>query len=154
MSYEPRIVVQEEQLVLSVRTRTSVGNLPGLMGKTYGAIAAYLGELGEQPSGMPFAGYFNMDMQNLDVEIGIPVRGRLPGRGDIRLSKIPGGQLATCIHAGPYSAIEPAYIALQQFVKDGGYEATGAAYEIYLNDPGETPEEELKTQIIFPLRED
>jgi effector-binding domain-containing protein len=32
-----------------------------------------------------------------------------------------------------------------------GYTATGVAYEIYLNEPSDTPPEKLKTQIAFPL---
>ena len=92
-----------------------------------------------------------MDMQNLDVEIGIPVARQLGGKGDIQASKIPGGKLATCVHTGPYSSLEPAYAALQKYVAESGYEATGVAYEIYLNDPGEVPEAEIQTQILFPL---
>jgi effector-binding domain-containing protein len=37
-----------------------------------------------------------------------------------------------------------------QWVKERGYEATGVAYEIYFSGP-ETPPQEIKTQIMFPL---
>jgi effector-binding domain-containing protein len=122
------------------------------LGRAYGAIAQYLGELGEQPVGPPFTAYYNMDMQNLDVEIGFPVSGRLPGKDDISASEIQGGKVATCLYTGPYSEIEPAYNALSQWMKDNGYEATGVAYEMYLNDPEQTAPQELQTQIVFPLK--
>jgi len=93
-----------------------------------------------------------MDMQDLDVEIGFPVSKSLPSKHDIKASEIPGGQVATCLHTGPYSKIEPAYNALSQWMKENGYEATGVAYEMYLDDPAETPPQELKTQILFPLQ--
>ena len=41
-------------------------------------IAQYLAEQSEQPAGAPFVAYYNMDMQNLDVEIGFPVTACLP----------------------------------------------------------------------------
>jgi effector-binding domain-containing protein len=93
-----------------------------------------------------------MDMQDLDVEIGFPVARELPGRGDIRAGEIAGGKAATCLYTGPYEDIGQPYEALSQWMEENGYEPTGVAYEMYLNDPQETPPEELQTQIMFPLR--
>ena len=152
MSYKCEVKEQTTQPTLAIRTRVSVQDLPQTFGKAYRAIAQYLGELGEQPAGPPFAAYHNMDMQNLDVEIGIPVSRKLAGRDDIQAGEIPGGKAATCLYVGPYAEIEPAYTALSEWMKDNGYKATGVAYEMYLNDPEETPPQELQTQIAFPLK--
>ena len=151
MSYNCKLVEAAPQPTLSIRTTTSVQELPQELGKSYGAIAQYLGELGEQPVGAPFAGYFNMDMSNLEVEIGFPVSGELPDRGDIQAGEIPGGKVATCIYTGPYGGIGLAYEALSHWMEENGYQPTGVAYEVYLNDPDETPPEELLTRIMFPL---
>ena len=145
MSHKCEVKEQPTQPTLSIRTRTSVQDLAQVLGKAYDAIAQYLAELGEQPVGPPFAAYYNMDMQNLDVEIGFPASKRLPGKGEIKASEIPAGKVATCLYTGPYSEIEPAYNALSQWIKDNGYEATGVAYEMYLNDPTQTLPRELKT---------
>ena len=152
MSYQCEAKEQPAQPTLSIRTRTPVQDLPQELGKAYGAIGQYLGELGEQPVGPPFAAYYNLDMQDLDVEIGFPVSRRLPGKDDIEASQIPGGKVATCIYTGPYSEMEPAYDALSQWIEDNGYQATGVAYEMYLDDPAQTPPQEPKTQILFPLK--
>lgn len=152
MSYKCEVKEQPTQLTLSIRTRTSVQDLAQVLGKAYGAIAQYLGELGEQPVGPPFAAYYNMDMQNLDVEMGFPVSRRLSGKDDMNASEIPGGKVATCLYTGPYSEIEPAYNALSQWIKDNGYEVTGVVYEMYLNDPMQTLPQEPRTQIVFPLK--
>ena len=152
MSYECEVQDQTSRPALSIRTRTPVQEVPRVIGEAYRAIAQYLGELQEQPAGPPFAVYYNMDMQDLDVEIGFPVSSRLTGKDDIQASETPGGKVATCLHTGPYSEIEPAYNALSQWIKNNGYEATGVAYETYLNDPGQTPPQELKTQIAFLLK--
>jgi effector-binding domain-containing protein len=111
-----------------------------------------MAELGEQCAGPPYAAYYNEDMENLDVEIGCPVARELPGRGEIRAGEIPGGKVATCLHIGSYSDIGPAYVALSQWMEENDHAPAGAAYEFYLNDPDETPPEELQTQIMFPLR--
>jgi effector-binding domain-containing protein len=130
----------------------SVQELGKALGDAYGAIAQYLGELGECPAGPPFSVYYNQDMQDLDVEIGFPVARELPDRGDIHASQIPGGRMATCLYTGPYTGMAPAYTALSQWMEENGHQPTGVAYEIYLSDPDETPPEELQTQIAFPLK--
>jgi effector-binding domain-containing protein len=152
MPYECEVMMQTAQPTLSVRTRTTVQDLPHVLGSAYRAIAQYLGELGEQPVGPPFAAYYNMDMQDLDVEAGFPVSKELAARDDIKPGEIPSGKIATCLYTGPYSDIEPAYKELFQWIEDNGYEATGVAYEMYLNDPAQTPPEEWKTQVILRLK--
>lgn len=152
MEYQCEIKNQAAQPALVLRTRTTVQDLPQLFGKAYGMIAQYLGEIGEAPAGAPYAGYHNLDMQDLDIEIGFPVNKPLTGRGEIQASQIPGGSLATCLYSGSYDGMKGAYEALTGFVKERGCEPTGASYEIYLNDPMNTPPQELKTIIIFPLK--
>ena len=152
MSYNCTIVEKPDQPVLSMRTRSAVGNLPNVLGRAYAALAQYLGELGEQPTGAPFVGYYNMDMQDLDIEVGFPVSGTLEGKGEMQPGLIPGGKQAACLHIGPYNAVEPAYNALIEYIGQTGHEATGVAYEFYLNDPNETSELELQTQIVFPIK--
>jgi effector-binding domain-containing protein len=48
--------------------------------------------------------------------------------------------------------MEPAYEQLAQFVEAQGEKATGVAYEIYLDDPSEKAQEEVRTLIVFPLQ--
>lgn len=152
MSYQCEVKEQSAQPTLAIRTRAAVQDLGQVLGACYGTIAQYLGELGQHPAGPPFTAYYNEDMQDLDVEIGFPVARELPGRGEIQAGEIPGGQLATCLHTGSYSDIEAAYEALGQWMAENGYEPSGAAYEMYLNDPEDVPPEELQTLIMFPLQ--
>ncbi|MFC1802718.1 GyrI-like domain-containing protein [Thermoproteota archaeon] len=152
MSYHCEVKELPVIPTLTIRTRTSVQELPKTMHKAYGAIAHYLGEMGEQIESPAYAAYYNMDMQNLDVEIGFPVSDDLPGRNDVKPSKIPAGKYVSCVFTGPYSDIEPAYNALTKEIKENGYEVTRIAYELYLNDPDVIPPNELKTEILFPIK--
>ena len=152
MVYECEIKEQPAQPTLSIRTRTPVQEMPQVLGQAYGAIAQYLGALGEQPAGPPFVAYYNMDMEDLDIEVGFTVSTTTAGRGNIEAGELPPGKIATYVHKGPYSELGPAYTTLSEWIEAHGYEAAGVAYEFYLNDPGETPPQELLTQIAFPLR--
>jgi effector-binding domain-containing protein len=152
MPHECRLEQQAAQPALSIRTRTAVQNLPQVLGPAWGAIMQYLGEQGEQPAGPPYVAYHNMDMQDLDIEIGFPVSKSIAGRDDIQAAALPAGSYATCLHKGPYPEVGRAYEALGQWMAENGHEAVGVAYETYLNDPGDTAPQELLTSVAFLLK--
>ena len=145
------ISYKNEQPTLSIRTRTRVEGLPMLIGESYGKMAAYLKELGEFLSDVPYVAYHNMDMQDLDVEIGFPMPRALPGRDDMKAGSIPAGKFAFCIYRGPYAEIEPAYNEMIKWIGDNGYTPTDTSYEYYYNGP-EFPESEMLTRIVMPVK--
>ena len=140
------------QPIASVRTRTPVTGLATVLGPLYGKVMAYVSEQGAAPTGAPFVAYYNMDMADLDIAVGVPVDRILPSRGDIIGSELPAGDYATCLHVGPYDQVGSAYAALEAFVQEQGRTASGVAYEFYFNSPEETPPEQLQTLVMFPLR--
>jgi effector-binding domain-containing protein len=152
MSFTCEIKKQQAHPALVIRARTSLQNLPKTIGEGYGRIMGYLAGIGEQPAGAPFVAYYNMDMENLDIELGFPVAKKLPGRDSISASEIPGGMAATCLYTGPYQDMPQAYEALMKLVKEKGLEVSGVSYETYLNDPMVTPRQELMTLIMFPIK--
>lgn len=140
------------QPVLSVRTTTQVEQLPMELGRIFGAIAQLLCEMNEQPGGMPFVAYYNMDMQALEVEVGFPVQQPLPGKGEIECREIPAGKYASTLYVGPYEEMAPAYDSMNQWLAEHGYEPTGITYEYYLNGPDTATPQEYQTRIVFPLK--
>ena len=152
MSYLLQIVETEEQPVLSVKTTTSVSDMPNVVGRVHGSIVNYIVEKGEEPVGPAFIAYYNMDMENLIVDIGFPVTREIEGKDDIVLRYIPAGKKATGFHKGSYGEIGPVYERLTKFMNIKGYEPTGVVYEYYYNSPDEIPESELLTKVEFLLK--
>lgn len=153
MSLKCETVVLEDQKTLCIRTRCAAKNLPDVIGKTYQEIIKHMCEKGEQPCGVPYVGYFNMDMDDLDVEIGFPVSNNIEEKGNIKMSTIPGGKYATAIHKGSYSKLTDSYNILMKWMEENKLEATYIGYEYYLNDPGEVSEDELETKILFQMKD-
>ncbi len=81
MEYKCEIVETKDQPVLSIRTRTRVQDLPPLIGQAYGKIMARMAELAVEAAGNPFVAYYNLNMEDLDVELGFPVDVKLEGKG-------------------------------------------------------------------------
>jgi effector-binding domain-containing protein len=117
-----------------------------------GAIMQYLGEIGETADGAPFSAYYNEDMANLDVEIGIPVAKPVAGKGAIKANKILTGKGVSCIYKGPYSQVGPVYQSMMAWINQKGLIPNGICYEFYFNSPLEVPEKELLTKIVFLLK--
>jgi effector-binding domain-containing protein len=151
MTYPCEIKQQAAQPTLYVRRRTPVQNLPQVLGQVYGDITQHLTQLNEKPAGPPFVAYHNMNMQNLDCEIGFPVAKALPGKGDIQPGELPSGTVAVCLYTGPYAEIGPAYEELNRWIASHHFRVLGIAYEMYLNDPQQTPPNKLQTRIVFPV---
>lgn len=152
MMTECKIKKQKAQPALATRQVIAVDKLPEVLGRTFGAIIAYLGELKKKPAGPPFVAYHNMDIQALDVEVGFPVHGKLPGKGELKDITIPGGEVATCMHTGPYEALKDTYGEFTAWVTQQGAEAAGVVYEYYLNAPDQVSKDQLKTRLAFPLK--
>jgi effector-binding domain-containing protein len=145
------VLCKNEQPTVSIRTKTSVQNLPVLIGESYGKMDMYLKEIGEYLSDIPYVGYFNMDMQNLDVEIGFPVSKTLLGKGDIKAGCIPAGKVVFCMYRGTYSEITSTYDEMAKWIADKGFKPTGIAYEYYYNSPMDFPESEMLTMLVMPI---
>lgn len=144
------LLQRREQPTITIRARTKVENLPQLIGESYVKIISYLNELAVSPEDIPFVAYYNMDMQDLDVEIGFPVANVLAEKGDIKPSSVPAGRAVFCIYRGPYNEMPPTYEEMSRWIGEKGLSPLGTAYEYYLNGPG-FPESELLTKIVLPI---
>jgi effector-binding domain-containing protein len=143
---------QTSQATVTVRIRTSASMRHKDLQQVYGVIIQYLAAHEEQPAGPPFIVYDRRDRDASDIEAGFPVFKSLPGEDGIQAGQLPAGKGASCLFTGPYDRMEPAYQELERWISENGYESAGVAYEVYMNDPAYTPPNNLKTQIILPLK--
>ncbi|TVR67749.1 MAG: AraC family transcriptional regulator [Spirochaetaceae bacterium] len=140
-----------EQKTVTIRTTTSIAELPATIGAVYGELMEFLRQHGLAMSGYPFVLYHNSDMDALDVEAGFPVDRVVSGAGRVKPGVIPGGPVLSAIHTGPYTTLEKTYIPVMEHIKKEDLKVTEWMYELYLNSPEDTPEDQLKTEICFPL---
>ncbi len=76
---------------------------------------------------------------------------KLPALSHLRLETLHEGQAAQMMHLGPYAAEAPTIEKLHRFIIERGGQPVGKHHEIYLNDPGRTAPEKLKTVIRQPF---
>lgn len=84
----------------------------------------------------------------------ITVSEEIEGQGEIGTQVLSGGEYAVTLHKGSYDNLESTYAQLMgQWLPESGREfRESPSFEIYLNDPQETPPDELLTEIYLPLK--
>lgn len=142
----------KKKLVLMIRKTTSVQDMPTVLGQCFGEIIQYVMESGSAEPVESFVIYHNMDMSNLEIDVGFTVTEYLPGRGHIISNSIPAGKYAVALHEGPYDTLTNTYNELTELVNEKKFEVDNWVYEVYLNNPLENPEEPPRTMIYFPLK--
>jgi AraC family transcriptional regulator len=66
--------------------------------------------------------------------------------------KVEAGEYAVTTHIGSYEGLPNAWRrAGEELARSGRARRKGPSYEMYVNDPSQVPESELKTQIYLPV---
>lgn len=108
-----------------------------------------------QVIGPPFVVYYTSPLEvppeKMEYEVGIPFTGDMDDDGKVTIKIMPQHNVLSIIYKGPYHKITSAYGIMMEYISIEGFEMIGAPREVYLNSPQEVPENELLTEIQFPI---
>ncbi|KLK89049.1 MerR family transcriptional regulator [Methanoculleus sediminis] len=89
-----------------------------------------------------------------DIEVAIPITGSVNLEGTAAgVVTLPGGRFVSVLHTGPYPGVGKAYERLFGYMGERRLALAGPSRELYLNDPAEVPEEDLLTEVQFPVED-
>ena len=151
MDYEISEKELAPQLALTHRRTVTMPTIAENVGAGFGALMERGGQTGAQWAGPPFILYPEDCSGEFEMVVCMPVAPGATGGEGVELEEIPGGLVATTVHAGSYREIGDAYTALQKWMTDNGRRPAGMVREVYLNDPGEVPASDLLTEVIWPV---
>jgi effector-binding domain-containing protein len=87
------------------------------------------------------------------VEVFLPVSGKVTTRNPaIEVKTIPAATVVSAVHRGSYHTLGMAHKKIFEYLQEEGLESAGPPRELYLNDPADTHEEDLLTEIQYPVR--
>lgn len=142
-----------EQPTAVCTTTLAVTEIGSWLGPTYASVAERLAAEGAGPVGPPFARYHLLGAGRFQIEAGFPALRPIADGAEVTAATLPGGPVAHTVHVGPYDAMEPAYEALEAWIRDHGYEANGDPWEVYLSDPIAEPDPATwRTEVYAPYR--
>jgi AraC family transcriptional regulator len=142
------------QPVLVVRRRVKPSEIAATLGAVLGHVFLAAQKNGVALSGQPFTRYVEWGPGLLTIEAGLPVAAHAgaSSEGEVRAETLPGGFVASTVHAGSYDKLTEAHAAVQQWIEAEGLRTAGAPWEVYVTDPADYPDpKDWKTEVFWPL---
>ena len=131
-------------------------DIAAALSAAYGRVAVYVTANGLHLDGQPIAINNYWDDRGYGFDAGIPVSGA-PTRGagpdsPVRMGETYGGRVVRAVNVGPYTGLQTTYEKVAAFMEVHGLESNGRSWDIYVSDPGNTPEDELIAEVYFPVK--
>ena len=120
-------------------------------GEAVSQIDAFLATRGALTSSPAMSCFHNMELEQLDVEVGYHLAQELPSEGDIRCYCCPSQKIVTTIDMGPYEQQDPTLMELFGYIDTQKLEMQGPIQYYYLNEANRS-ETEYLTQMAIPVK--
>jgi len=137
--------------VAFMRYRGGYDKIPELIAE----VVEWVMDKGQNMTGMIYGAYFNspedVPPEKLRYEIGASFEGSAKEEGNVQVKIIPEHTVIAAMHKGPYTEVGPVIHGLAEYAVKNGYDIIGPVTEVYLNNPNETNESELLTEVQFPV---
>jgi effector-binding domain-containing protein len=139
------------QHTAAIRMTRPVAHIGAAMAEAFPKIYHAVVSSGMEPAGMPLAVYFDMGPEVMTFECAIPVPAPFAASGEVVASSVGGGEAAFTVHVGTYDTIGTTWEALMAWLSEQGKRPGGPGWESYLDEPGQVPDDELRTEIYLPV---
>lgn len=116
--------------------------------------ALVLGQGGQaRICGPPMAIYHDHEYKekDADIEVALPVSGRLAVDQGFEVKNLPGGRVVSAMHKGAYGRVGETWARAFRYIGEKGLRPCGPGRELYISDPRTTPEAELLTEVQVPV---
>ena len=123
------------------------------MGRAFGDVWDFMQAHGIAPQGPALSVYYTYDPETVTFRAGFVVGREDLNRADgaVKADVTPAGRVVHFTHKGPYSELRTSYGKLMEYIEDEGLTMGAPSWEVYVNDPDRTPEDELITEIYVSL---
>lgn len=153
---ESKMEIKElkKQSTLVIKKKIKQGEIAAVLGEIFGKVMRHVTISGIKPLSAPFARYNMGEGDSFEIEAGVIVPEGSKGEGEIVAGDLPAGKTAFAVYTGPYDGLKGAHERLNAELKKQALKENGPRWEIYVNDPGDTKPEALKTEIYIAVKQE
>jgi effector-binding domain-containing protein len=137
-----------------VSRRSRAGEIGASIDSAFAELTEAIARAGVRTSGPPRGHYHYRDGAELGFDLGFPILAddeAAARAGGLKTGRTLSGEALMFVHQGPYEALAGAYRALEQDLSARRLKGAGDTWEVYLNDPDDTPPASLITEIYWPI---
>ncbi len=145
---EPTIETLTKRPLLGIRAHVKVTQIGERIGELMPRLMAVAGP---HVAGPPVARWHTWENDEGEMELAVPVRTPVEGRGEVQASTLPGGRAAVFTHVGSYEGLKDAWGGVSKWLQSSAYQGRDAPWEEYVDDGRSTPVERLRTRIVWPI---
>jgi effector-binding domain-containing protein len=146
------IIRRDPQPVAWIHATTTPMELGPTLARLHGEVREFLTAAAIEPVGSPLARYarYERDFVELDAGLGIAATGR--GSDRVAIAELPGGEIATAVHVGPYTTLSKTYAELTVWLTQQKRQPHGAPWEVYVTGRDAEPDSRRwRTEIYWPV---
>lgn len=148
---EPHQVTLEPQDCAVVRQTLPMSELKEFFARAFGLTMASAAKQGRQVVGPPFALYFGIPTDTVDVAGGFPVDASIDNDDAVVPYRLPGGPAVQLLHVGSYGSLGQAYERMVGWMRERNLRPADYMWESYLNEPPHDQPELAQTMIVWPI---
>lgn len=152
----PSIIRKEvpAQPVLYIQRRVARTQLQPLFAECFPKLFGHCMAKGHAIAGQPVARYVSMGSGLWTIDCAIPLSEPAPTEGEIQAGFLQEGPVAFAVHEGEYERLPETNAAIETWIEENAYCASGPAWEVYVTSPAEYPDvADWKTEVYWPLAE-
>jgi len=141
---------------LATKSRPEAAAMSAAMSNAFFKILSFIDAQKLEVGGAPLSITRTFSGAELVFDSAIPIRGvseLTPRDGaQVKLGSTYEGPVIRVKHIGSYQALTATHRKISAYLAAHGIERNGAAWESYVSDPGDVPENELLTYVYYPIR--
>lgn len=149
---EIELIKDAPRKLIGIRRKVPTTELSAFYSEVFPKVMQWIAERGITPASAPMSMWCAMDMEKgiADAHAGVFVSGDVEVDGEITAGTTPGGEVLKFVHTGGYDSMGKSWMRVYGHAKELG-KTPGAGWEIYVDDPGQVPAENVKTEIYLPI---